>query len=469
MDEARWMNLGNARESYISGDAQPACLPHEAFIEVSARCNLRCRMCAINYDSRYQSGSNRPAMLEPETFHRLEPIFPKLVKAYLYGLGEPVMNRHLIDYISTLADAGVEPWFTTNATLIDRTFADRVARAGAHRVSVSLDGITRETYEAIRLGGRFEDAIGGLEALCKARRTHGNPMVTVNFVAMGSNLHELDTLVKRVIDMGVGEINVESLFAWQTEEQLEHQYAEDSLAVVDRAWAQDVIDGAASSAAAAGVHFSSYLVATEGALDYAQRVAEQDRPHARCGEPWGTIFVTTAGEVRPCCLNDRVMGLLAESPIEGIWCGSAYAEFRDCHRMGQLPVGCESCAANGRTKISPHLDAVKAVVCRPFSLQPEPEAIAGWALSSPSEGESTTDPLTITGTTPAGAYGSIPEIAIDGVRVAQTGDAQFADGRFTLRLEVPYLTEGVHLMSLVGESDAAPGWSRRAFRHRSAT
>jgi len=423
-------------------------------------------MCAIAHDTRYRSDANRPAMLEPEVFQRLRPLFPTLLKADLFGLGEPVMNRHLIDYISELAGAGVEPWFTTNATLIDRKFAERVARAGAHRVSVSLDGITPETYESIRIGGQFEDAMRGLEALCEARQRFGNPMVTVNFVAMGSNLGELEELVEAVIGLGVEAINVEPLYAWGTESHLQQKYLEDSLVTADETWARRIVERAAARTRDAGVHFSSYLLATDGSMDYRRRVATRNEPPAKCGEPWGTVFITTAGEVRTCCRSDRVFGLVADSPVENIWRSNDFAIFRRCHTMGEPPAGCETCITNGRSRISPHLDAVKAVIHRPLSLQPEPAAGDGWALTKPHDGQTTTDPLTVTGTTPLSHTGRFPEIAIDDVRVGDLRSGAIGGGFFSLQLEVPYLTEGIHILSLVGERDRAPGWSRRTIRHR---
>src|ERR1700730_3065697 len=107
MDERRWENLARARYSYESGQVETAPGPLEAFFEVAARCNLHCQMCAINYDTRYLPGSKRPPFLTPDRFHRLQPIFPTLLKAYLFGLGEPLLNKHLVDYVKVLSSSGV--------------------------------------------------------------------------------------------------------------------------------------------------------------------------------------------------------------------------------------------------------------------------------------------------------------------------------------------------------------------------
>ena len=92
MNERRWLNIDSARRSYDAASDLAGDWPLEAFFEVSARCNIRCEMCAINYDSRYQPHSGRPPYFEPDLFARLRPIFPSLVRAYLFGLGEPTLN-----------------------------------------------------------------------------------------------------------------------------------------------------------------------------------------------------------------------------------------------------------------------------------------------------------------------------------------------------------------------------------------
>jgi MoaA/NifB/PqqE/SkfB family radical SAM enzyme len=93
MNEARWTNIARSRKSYTTGNTWANGRPLEAFFEISARCNLRCQMCAINYDERYKPSAHRRAFFEPDLFAKLRPIFPTLYRASLFGLGEPMLNR----------------------------------------------------------------------------------------------------------------------------------------------------------------------------------------------------------------------------------------------------------------------------------------------------------------------------------------------------------------------------------------
>jgi MoaA/NifB/PqqE/SkfB family radical SAM enzyme len=475
VDENRWENVGRIRGDYRHHSPSVTGRPLEAFLEVSARCNLRCRMCPIVHDTRYRRESGRPALLTPEVFSRLRPIFPTLLRAYLYGLGEPLINPHLCRFIAELANAGVEACFTTNATLIDEKKADEIARVGTRRVSISIDGSTRETYETIRRGARWEDLVRGLRTLADARERYGTPELTVNFVAMSLNVHELPDMVGLLEQYDIRELNVEPLLAWDSTTELEAQYRQHSLGSLDRGDAQTAIDSARSRAQEAGIHLTSFFLVSEGSMDYKARVGRPEgKGEVDCSEPWTTIFVTTKGEVRTCCLNETNFGELRSSSIEEIWTGGDWADFRreHCHGPG-TPIGCGFCIANGRSRISPLVRSVEPVSFRPFqAIPPSGREPKGWLIVGPEDGATITDPILITGCAPKYLrffprrvwWRLLPDIIIGSESVASLGDAIF-DGRdFALILQVPYLSEGDHVVSLAMAGRSGPGWCRRTVR-----
>ncbi len=472
MDSQRWNNVGRIRTSYAGHGGRVQGAPLEAFIEISARCNLRCQMCAISFDTRYRGSSGRPAFFQPELFNRLRPIFPTLLRAHLYGLGEPVLNPHLTEYIGELSSAGVETWFTTNATLIEEEKAEAFARAGADRISISIDGATRQTYERIRRGARFDRLLRGLRALSDARRRHGKPRLTVNFVAMRSNLDELPALVDLCAAFGIEEMNVEPLFYWGGESpDLDRQYRAEAL---DDSRYRVVMERSQLLAEAAGIHFSTRFLTSEGSMDYKQRVVAAREPETWiCSEPWATVYVTVAGEVRTCCLNDESFGNLFAATFEEIWNGDAFVSFRDQHlEQAPAPVGCGNCVENGRQRHSPYFEALEPVSYRPLlSLSDPPSGEHDLAIERPAEGEVVTDPLVITGRLPPGSrtLEHRPLLYIDRTLVSDLSGAVIVDGRFLLVLPVPYLSEGAHILSMhVGDpgTPAQPGRSRRTCHFR---
>jgi hypothetical protein len=67
MDTKRWSNIRRGRESYERRESRAGGLPQELFLEISSRCNLRCQMCAIAFDTRHRAYTAAPPAGPPGT------------------------------------------------------------------------------------------------------------------------------------------------------------------------------------------------------------------------------------------------------------------------------------------------------------------------------------------------------------------------------------------------------------------
>ncbi len=462
MNRDRWENIERARTAYERGATTTSEGPIEAFFEIAARCNLRCQMCAINYDARYKNSAERPAIFAPELFGRLAGAFPTLVRAYLFGLGEPLLNPHLPEYVRRLASTGVEVWFNTNATLIDDEKAEELAAAGAGRITVSIDGATRETYERIRRGGSFDAVTRGIRALVEAGRRHGRPNVNLSFVAMRSNIEELPLMADLCAELGATGVHVEPLYA-QQQPELEAHYRDENLATIEPARVEALLAEAMRRASGHGVDIVSRFLAGSGSFDYVERAPTLGVSWI-CTEPWSSIWVTAAGEVRTCCINETSFGNLLEQSFDEIWNGNAFRRFREQHATRTTePAGCSNCIRNGRPRHSPYFKTVEAVTYRPLqfsAIDSEPPSQIDW----PPSGAIVTDPLIVTGrrtertTTPVHW-----ELMIDRQVVGSVDDESLTDdGSFLICGAAPYLTEGAHVLWLrEGGGDDPRGWGHR--------
>jgi MoaA/NifB/PqqE/SkfB family radical SAM enzyme len=242
VDSRRIQNVLAVEAGFVARDERAWGGPREAWIEVSARCNLRCVMCPITYDPRYRDGG-MPEHLTPDRFGALAPLFATLDRAHLFGLGEPMLSPHLFDYARRLTAAGVEVWTTTNATLIGPTEAEAFADAGFSRVSVSIDGATAETYERIRRHGRFADVVAGIRALGEVRRRRGRPRLWLAMLAMASNIRELPLLVDLAADAGADGVYVSCLYPWD-HEAIEELARAESLQTVGDVAVEELLDEA---------------------------------------------------------------------------------------------------------------------------------------------------------------------------------------------------------------------------------
>jgi MoaA/NifB/PqqE/SkfB family radical SAM enzyme len=460
MDKRRWTNVSAARAHYEGRDVISADAPIEAFFEVAARCNLRCQMCAISYDVAARVKDNRPPFFEPDLFARLRPIFPSLVRAYLFGLGEPTLNKHLPDYIAELTSLGVEVWFNTNATLIDEEKAEAIAKAGAECITVSIDGATAATYETIRRGAKFDACLRGIRALVDAGRKYGRPRVNLSIVAMASNIAELPAMVELCAELGAYGVHVEPLYMQADSVDLVQNYDRENLGIVGAARASQLFDDAVARADDLGLDFTSRFLGERSEFDYVAR-ASSERRDWLCSEPWSSIWVTSGGDVRTCCINGVAFGNLWKNSIDEIWNGQTWRDFRAQHARREPAVGCGVCMANGRERNSAYFRTVERVTYRPMFDPPNVAPGALVKIDTPIARSTVHDPLVVTGSVAASLELTEVELMIDATPAANFKDAGHFDGdAFAFSLPIPYVTEGAHVI-WARRRGAASGWAHR--------
>ena len=92
----------------MSAKSEPTPLPRFIQIEPVGQCNLRCRMCPIQYRSDGGPGQPR-AFIDEALFRRLVDQFEGAEELQLQGLGEPMLHPQMCEMISAVAFRGMRP------------------------------------------------------------------------------------------------------------------------------------------------------------------------------------------------------------------------------------------------------------------------------------------------------------------------------------------------------------------------
>src|SRR4051794_30390562 len=182
-------------------------LPDYLQVEPVGQCNLRCQMCPIQF--RTDGPPNGPpAFMHFEAFTRLVDQFPALKHLHLQGLGEPMMHPRIWDMVTYAASKGVEVTTNSNLTLLNARRAEQCVTSGLHRIHVSIDGATAETYERIRVRSSLDKVLRNLDLLRETRRRLQSelPHLVLVMVIMRQNLHELPDMVRRAEGGGGGAV-----------------------------------------------------------------------------------------------------------------------------------------------------------------------------------------------------------------------------------------------------------------------
>ncbi|QQR92761.1 MAG: radical SAM protein [Candidatus Iainarchaeum archaeon] len=169
--------------------------PKELSIELTDMCTLRCELC----DNK---NIQRPrGFMDLDKFKKLIDEVSAHTKSINFGVsGEPLLHPQADAFITYAKAKGMHTSMTTNATLL-KAWANRLIAAGLDDIVLSLDGMTRETYESYRKGpvagiDHFTPAKEGIQTLCAQRHAmrHEKPHITISFMVHRHNEHEIEAV-----------------------------------------------------------------------------------------------------------------------------------------------------------------------------------------------------------------------------------------------------------------------------------
>ena len=324
-------------------------LPRFVQIEPVGQCNLQCRMCPVQF--RPDGHHGPPAFMSFDTFCALLDQFDDLAELHLQGMGEPLLHPHFFDMVSHAARRGIRVSTNTNMTVMTEEQATCAVLSGLDVMHVSIDGASAATYEAVRIGARFDKVLRNLGRLVAARRRldSTSPRIALVAVLMRSNLADLPALVRLAADAGADSLAVQQLCHDFSESTLPARYLSmrefvetEMLAEADRELAEAVFAEARAEAARLGLplHLPRRL---------APRAHAADVPGPqRCDWPWRGAYISYDGKAMPCCMvatPDRIhFGDVAADGIRPVWENDAYNDFRARLSSPTPPEVCAGCA-----------------------------------------------------------------------------------------------------------------------------
>jgi radical SAM protein len=154
--------------------------PFLVFWEITRACALACSHCRAEAQPKRHPDELDPAQ-SLKLINQLAEWKPPML--ILTG-GDPLMRRDVLDLVRAATDAGLHVGLSPSATerLLHTDFAE-IKAAGVKRMSLSLDGATRETHDSFRgVNGTFDRTIEavrrahevGLELQINTTLTRGN-------------------------------------------------------------------------------------------------------------------------------------------------------------------------------------------------------------------------------------------------------------------------------------------------------
>jgi molybdenum cofactor biosynthesis enzyme MoaA len=167
--------------------------PSQLEFSVSNTCNLQCVMCNGEWSSSIRSQREGlaplPKVYDDAFFEGLRAFLPHLERVKFLG-GEPFLAAETLRIMDLLVEAGATPavHVTTNGTQWTPR-VERILEMLPVGIALSLDAATKETYEQIRIGSRWETVRENLDRFREVARRRGTH-VSITMCLMTVNWHE---------------------------------------------------------------------------------------------------------------------------------------------------------------------------------------------------------------------------------------------------------------------------------------
>jgi radical SAM protein with 4Fe4S-binding SPASM domain len=246
----------------------------------------------------------------------LDAIGPQLRRIYLWNQGEPLLNKALPDMIHLAHQRGIYTVTSTNGQLLAREdITERLVQSGLDALIVSVDGLTSETYEIYRVGGKLQSVVSGMQMLHRQRELSGakRPKIILQWLPMKHNEAELSQVRMKALEWGADFVEVKTTQIYE-QEQVERFLPRES-------------------------RLSRYK--------HQGNRWELRRKRESCRRPWFSCQIDWDGTVVPCCFDKDetlAMGNILQRPLFEIWHGKKYGDLRKLLlKRGRVLEICRNC------------------------------------------------------------------------------------------------------------------------------
>src|SRR3989338_5849852 len=292
--------------SYLRRSSHNTGRPIEVVIESTNACNLKCPMCPRFQDDTMSTRGI--GLMDMPVFTRVVDEIKGYAETIDLNLaGEPLMHPKIIEMINYCGSHGLKTVMHTNASFLNEKRSRELIDSSLSVLDISVDGNSKETYEQIRVGGKFEQTVQNVERYLeiKKEKQGRGPYTSIHMIYMKKNQHEAEAFLKKWKKAGMDAVRI-------------------------KAFNQTGLFGENRLLGATSRIFSNKVT----------------KP---CFMMWRFLTVQWDGTLVPCCLDyvgQEPLGNIMKEKLEVLWNGPRMKRMRALHiegKAGSIPL-CKDCS-----------------------------------------------------------------------------------------------------------------------------
>ena len=191
-------------------------------LAIDDSCNLRCPSCRKGLIFHKSGTAYQLGVKLADRINDWLRNYDHQLQVHLGSDGDPFAShvyRHFMD--QTPERNNIKYSILTNA-LMFKEFSPRVPNVirNLKELGVSMDAASRDTYEQIRLGGRWDKINSELQAISEQKQQHGFTFV-LHFVIQEKNYHEMEDMLELGRHYGADRVYLNRMQDWGVMEDFE--------------------------------------------------------------------------------------------------------------------------------------------------------------------------------------------------------------------------------------------------------
>jgi radical SAM protein with 4Fe4S-binding SPASM domain len=290
-------------EKYGFRSREAEAFPEMVVVGMSFVCNARCIHCpnaATNFEATLQGKDRLMSWAVLKEIAKQCAGRPTLLR--MSSFGEILMHPHAIEMMCHVLDAKTDKnvALTTNGSLLTGDKAQRLMEQGMRSIEYSVDAGSKEVYEKIRVGLKWDKTVRNIEECVSIRDKNGyDTKVMVSVIEQPENEGTMDDI----------------LSFWEKR--------------VDKVLIRK-------------------MLSFKGIVERGKKYEEYMKKNTPCPFLWERVVIDPVGDVRGCVSDvygEFCIGNVMKANLEDIWHSELMEEYRDKHlsgRMRECPL-CKDC------------------------------------------------------------------------------------------------------------------------------
>jgi len=313
--------------------------PATILIQTTAACNLKCKHCFINYYNNVILDGKIKLLNFNEFKEIADKISPsiKLASFLQFSSFEPLLNKDLfkmMDYVLTI-NPKLQFYIHSNGMLMNEKNISELEKRPIFAITLSLDGITKDTVEQFKTGVDFTQIISNFKLLAKSKLQNKTSIV---FVLHKNNKDELLDFPNFVKDIGFKNIHINNLMAFLPEFENQVLFSQEGNNEIEKLFDE----------------LTNRIKKNKQTL----QIPNTKPKNIGCTQ-CNILYIDVNGNVSPCDylavstpftlfgktqqLAPIIFGNIFETSIKKIYNSTEYKNFRNNHFKGIIPEHCKLC------------------------------------------------------------------------------------------------------------------------------